>query len=213
MTKLTQEELFGSSGIIPLSHFTGFSNATCSHCGSLLKGVNFPPPTIIILHSCPVCKGLIIPFAGRLAAVEKIKMDKGSVNEQRFHIAEALYVIILPILTNYVRYKSLPEEVSRSFLKDCFDILYEIVGEKEDKETVLERLRKIAEETADSKDSAKAKAIGVYYDQLSKMIDGGVKKIEEIQLAEDKRHDSFKETLKSIGTIDEFLVKFCSKDK
>lgn len=212
MTKLTQNELFGPNGIIPLNHFTGFNNATCSHCGTLLKGVNFPPPTIIILHSCPACRGLILPFAGRLAAVEKIKMDKGTVAEQRFHIAEALYTIILPIVTNYVRYKNLPEEVGRSFLKDCFDIIYEIVGEKEDKETVLEKLKKIAEETADSKDSNKARAIEAYYEQLSKVIDGGVQKVAEIQSVNNERLDSYKTALKSVGTIDEFLEKFCGNE-
>lgn len=208
MTKLTQDELFGPSGIIPLNHFTGFRNATCSHCGSLLKGVNFPPPTLIILHSCPTCKGLILPFAGRLAAVEKTTMDKGTPAEQCFHVAEALYTIVLPILVNYIRYKVLPEEVGRNFLKDCFDIIYDIVGEKEDKESVLEKLKKIAEETADSRDSDKARAIEAYYEQLSKIIDGGINKVTKIQLAENERHESYKAALKSVGTIDEFMEKF-----
>ena len=61
----------------------------CPHCGARGQ-IMLPPIGSIIIGPCPECQELVIVFCGRVLALEKDIMLRGSFDEKREHMMEVL---------------------------------------------------------------------------------------------------------------------------
>lgn len=162
--KITFDELFGFEGLIPLDMCSGVGDAVCPYCRKLIRHINFPPPGVIILHSCPLCGGLIVPFLKKLVAINKDKVSNNGEEAARKHITDCLFHTITPILMTYADRVITGETSLKEFLDCCWDIVYELVGEKEDTRTFLDKLKKRVD---DNRGHRLAKEYEDYYERIS----------------------------------------------
>lgn len=215
--ELNFDDLFGDQGIIPLPMFSGMGEATCPYCHKLIRNINFPPPGVIIIHSCPVCNNLVIPFLKQLIAVRKEKLDD---KEARKHITECIYNTISPILMLFANRFIRGESALKSFLDSCWNIVFELVGEKEDSESFLNKLK---QRVIENKDHYLAKEYEEYFERMSQIFERVVSsKVRKANHVLNKRpHGKWTPTemteiskdLSTINTVDDFLRKFSDSVK
>ena len=210
MLNLTFDDLFGSHGIIPLSAYTGLGDAVCPYCQKMIRHINFPPPGVIIIHSCPSCSELVIPFTKQLVAVRKDKLEDDKA--ARTHITECLYNTITPVLLMFAsRFMSGQKDPDlKAFLDNCWNIVYDLVGDKEDSETFLDKIKKKAIDNTEF-----AKEYEAYFDKMSQIFEKVVSskprkqgykrphgKWTPVEVTE------FNKTLAEVGNVDDFLKMF-----
>lgn len=219
MKVITLEELFGSHGIIPLELYTGVGNAVCPHCKRAIRNINFPPPGVIIVHSCPLCGELVLPFLKNLVAVQKKVLDSNQ-TIARMHLTECLFNTITPVLMDVVEQKLCSEKVIKDFLDDCWEIVYILVGEKEDSETFLNKLKMRAKV---HRGDRLGRVFEDYFDHLSHVFKSSImnKAKQAITLEDTSREDpitkddvtNVKIDLYNIESVDDFLKKFGDSSK
>jgi len=205
---LTYDDLFGLDGMIPLQKMCLKANCICPHCGHVVQDISFPPPGIISVHTCPLCNYAVVPLAGRLIPVDMRRIEG---KNSREHISKSIFVSLSPaFMANILNlnYK-LTGRRSGQFLNDCYNVIFEVVGEKEDEETFMGRLRKTFLEMKSNKHVRPEAVESVYsflmnmtksFDRMNKkpiISENDVKKLTEIDSVDDFLDKYFKDVDKS----------------
>jgi len=196
--KLTYQDVFGDNGMLPLRQTCVESNCVCPHCNYVVKNVCFPPPGIIAMHTCPICNNTIIPFSGRLIPLDNEIIKENNDNVAREHIAKCIFVWICPIFIGNILNMGLKLTGRKAgyFLDDCYNVIYEMVGERDEERDFMEKLKKAFLELKRS--NAKRENIECVFKYLTNMsnvfnknhkgpviTDKMIKKLGEINTVED----------------------------
>lgn len=213
--KLTFNELFGFDGMIPLDMYSGVGGAVCPYCEKNIRQINFPPPGVIIIHHCPSCGGLVIPFLKKMVAVDKDKLS-GEENIARLHLTDCLFSTISPILMDFADRVLTGDLVLKDFFDRCWQLVYQLVGEKEDSESFLNKIKK----NGDNRGHQLAKEYVEYFERMSEMFQkiGSpvAKKQSKFEVGRPKRDEvisvdeiiDLNTSLKKCESVDDFLLKF-----
>lgn len=202
---LTYHDIFGQDGIIPLHKMCLKANCVCPHCNYVVQNICFPPPGMISIHTCPICSHSVIPFAGRLIPVDTRRIKSA---KSREHIAKCIFVSLSSVFVGTILdygYK-LTGKCAGQFLNDCYEVIFQVVGEQEDEETFMGRLRKAFLELKANKDVRPEVVESVYgfLMNMTKSFDRANKKpiISEKDV----------EGLTKVNSVEDFLDKYFKKD-
>ena len=201
---LTYDDIFGQSGMIPLYKTCLKANCVCPHCNHVIQNICFPPPGMISVHTCPVCSNSVIPFAGRLIPVD---IDVVNTNESQEHIAKCIFVALSNTFMGVILDCGFKLTARRTgqFLNDCYEVIFQVVGEREDEEAFMGRLRKAFLALKSNKDVRPEVIESVYgflmnmtksYDRLNKkpiISEGDVEELTRIDSVDDFLKKYFKE--------------------
>lgn len=118
----------------------------CPHCKSRRIAATRVPKDIVVVMPCPACRGLVVFFRRKAIALDRKKLEQGTRQERKMHIASIIAEFIEPGMLKFaIRESFLPDEdvEEENFIEAGEELAAQPISDREMREFTRVQLRRL----------------------------------------------------------------------